>query len=144
MYLHKLYRDYLASMSTVVTKCTAMSIIGDPMITCSVNAKVAIENRRPDIARIWETCEHLAREMYSSVDNRFRCSQLNLGLNQTNFPRNNSNNVGLSKLKRHPMISKMLDQIILNLVQGSVLDFQTAAMIICAFTPNRKRPRKTR
>ena len=131
-------------MHTVLTKCTVTSIIGDPLITCSVNAKVAIENRRPDIARIWETCEHLAREMYYSVDNRFRCSQLNFGLNHTSFQHDNSSIVGQSKLKRHPMISKMLNQIIVKLVQGSVLDFQTAAMIICAFTPNRKRPRKVR
>ena len=114
------------------------------MITCSINAKVAIENRRPDIARIWETCEHLAREMYSSIDNRFRCNQSNFGLHQNSLLHNNSNMLGQSKFERHPMISKTLDQIILKLVQGSVLDFQTAAMIICAFTPNTKQPRKTR
>ena len=134
----------MASVHYVITKCTATSIIGDPLITCSVNTKVAIENRRPDIARIWETCEHLAREMYSSVDNRFRCSPLNFGLNQTSFEYNNSSVIGQSKPKRNPMISKMLNQIVLKLVDGSVLDFQTAAMIICAFTPNRKRPRKIR
>ena len=133
----------MAWLHTVITKFTATSIIGDPLITCLVNAKVATENRRPDIARIWETCEHLAREMYSSVDSRFRCSQLNSGLNHTNFQYNDSSILGRSKLKRHPMISKMLNQIISKLVQGSILDFQTAAMIICAFTPNRKRPRKT-
>ena len=106
------------------------------MITCSTNAKIAIENRRPDIARIWETCENLAREAYSLLDNA--------GLNENCLKQTNSNIFGSRKLKRHPMVAKMLNQIILKLVQGSILDFQTAAMIICAFTPNRKQPKKTR
>ena len=125
-------------MSTVVTKCTAMSIIGDRMITCSVNAKVAIENRRPDIARIWETCEHLARESYSILDDGFRGNKINV------LSVSSSNAHGSTKLKRHPMMVKMLNQLILKLIEGSVMDFQTAAMIICAFTPNRKQARKTR
>ena len=128
----------------VVTQCTATSIIGDPLITCTANAKVAIENRRPDIARIWETCEHLARESYYSEDNGFRCNQLNYGLNQKGLQYNNSTVPYSRKLKRHPVAAKMLNEIIMKLIQGSILDFQTAAMIICAFTPNRKLPRKTR
>ena len=123
-------------LSHVVTKLTTTSIIGDPVITCSTNCKIAIENRRPDIARIWETCENLAREAYLFLDNA--------GLNENCLKHSNSNVFGSRKLKRHPMVAKMLNQIILKLVQGSTLDFQTAAMIICAFTPNRKQLKKTR
>ena len=120
------------------------SIIGDPLITCTANAKVAMENRRPDIARIWETCEHLARESYCSVDNSFRCNHLNCGVNQNGLQYSNPILPCSRKLKRHPVAAKMLNQIIMKLIQGSILDFQTAAMIICAFTPNRKITRKTR
>ena len=108
------------------------------MITCTANAKVAMENRRPDIARIWETCEHLARETYSMLDNGFHGNKIN-GISVRS-----SNAHDSTKLKRHPMMVKMLNQLILKLIEGSVMDFQTAAMIICAFTPNRKQARKTR
>jgi hypothetical protein len=119
------------------------SIIGDPLITCVVNARVAMESRRPDIGRIWETCERLARETYQA-DNGFRCSLTNCSLGHNSFEPWKTHLFFDKKWKKHPSSRKLLNQIILRLIQGSFNDFQTAAMLICAFTPNIKSERKSR
>ena len=128
-------------LCVAITKFTTTSIIGDPLINCVVNARVAMESRRPDIGRIWETCEHLARETYQT-DNGFRCSLTNCGLSR--FEHCKTHLSFGKKWKKHPTSSKLLNQIILKLIQGSFNDFQTAAMLICAFTPNIKLERKSR
>ena len=119
------------------------SIIGDPLITCVANARVAMESRRPDIGRIWETCEHLARETYQT-EHVFRCSLTNCVLSHNSFEHCKTHLSFGKKRKKHPTSSKLLNQIILKLIQGSLHDFQTAAMLICAFTPNMKSERKSR
>ena len=119
------------------------SIIGDPLITCVLNAHVARESHRPDIARIWEICEHLARGTYLT-DNGFRCSPPNCGLKNACLQYCKAHLPFHKKWKLHPIAKGMLNQIILRLIQGTLIDFQTAAMIICAFTPNRKLERKSR
>ena len=81
-----------------------------------------MESRRPDIAKIWETCEQLVRKQ--AYD--FKLSRYNT---HKDPPRT---------LLPHLVITKVLNKIILSLIQGSIVDFQTAAMIICAFTVTRK------
>lgn len=118
-------------------------IIGDPLITCLVNARVSVESGRPDIAKIWEICEHLARQVYVSNNGCFRCNFPN-GLHNQYCQDHKAHFPLRTKGKRHPMAAKTLNQVILRLVEGSRVDFQTAAMIICAFTPNRKPTKKYR
>ena len=118
-------------------------IIGDPLISCAVNAKVAMECLRPDIGRIWETCENFARQAYQT-DTNFRYSGTNYGFNNSNFESWKAHFSARNQFKRHPTSGKLLNQIILDLIQGSFNDFQTAAMIICAFTPSIKSDRKAR
>ena len=105
-----------------------IEFVGDPFITCAINAKVAMESRRPDIAKIWETCEQLVRKQA----NDYRLS------------RYNTHKDPQRTLLPHLVITKVLNKIILSLLQGSIVDIQTAAMIICAFTPSMKRIKKYR
>ena len=118
-------------------------IIGDPVISCAANAKVAMECLRPDIGRIWETCENFAREAYQR-DTSFRYSTTNYGFNTSSLESSKAQFSDGNKFKRHPTSRKLLNQIILDLIHGSFNDFQTAAMLICAFTPNIKYGRKSR
>ena len=112
------------------------------MINCAYNSKVAMENQRPDIARIWEICEHLARET-TPTNNDFRCN-LPTRVTHSSFRCGKKHHPFLIQGKRHVIASKILNQIILGLVNGTVIDFQTAAMIICTFTPNGKKLNKPR
>ena len=81
-----------------------------------------MESRRPDIAKIWETCEQLVRKQ----------------ANDYKQSRYNTHKDSQRTLLPHLVITKVLNKIILSLLRGSIVDFQTAAMIICAFTLTRK------
>ena len=81
-----------------------------------------MDSRRPDIAKIWETCEQLVRKQ----------------ANYYNLSRYNTHKDPQRNLVPRLVITKVLNKIILSLLQGSIVDFQTAAMIICAFTLTRK------
>ena len=119
-----------------------MMFVGDPLITCSDNMRIALENGRPDIARIWEICENLARVAYSS-SNHFRRG-FSTGLVHQDYPHYKHSFPHKIPWERHPNGRKALSQVILGQVQNGRNDFQTAAMIICAFTPSTKRKKKYR
>lgn len=104
--------------------------------------RIATENGRQDIARIWEICEHLARIAHS-YNNAFRHGFSN-GLINQQYSYHSQLFHQRIPWKRHPSGRKALNQVILGQIQGGRNDFQTAAMIICAFTPNIKRIKKYR
>ena len=104
------------------------------METCKANSIIAKAHGRNDIAKIWETCEHLADLVSSSNGDR----NVLYGHPDYCSATNHAMKVCLRKRYHRQFGRNALNPIILSLIEGGRNDFQTAAMIVCTFTPNMK------